>query len=77
MPKFDLFSDEVSSMKASDMMKISSMITNRKKQQLALNSSDESLGDLQESFQINEYKQPPRPPTTMEPIIPQSSGVSH
>ena len=68
--KFDLFSDEVSSMKASDMMKItSSMITNRKKQQLALNSSDESLEIYKNHFKSMNTNSLPAPPTTTEPII--------
>ena len=67
--KFDLFSDELSSMKASDMMKIiSSMITNRKKQQLALNSSDESLEIYKNHFKHMNTNGLPAPRTTTEPI---------
>lgn len=67
--KFDLFSDELSSMNASDMMKVtSSMITNRKKQQLALNSSDESLEIYRNHFaQMNTNNLPPHASTT-EPV---------
>lgn len=68
--KFDLFSEELSSMKACDMMKVtSSMITNRKKQQLALNSSDESLGIYRSHFALMNSNNLPSPPTTTEPII--------
>lgn len=57
-------------MKASDMMKVtSSMITNRKKQQLALNSSDESLNAYRSHFAIMNSNNLPSPRTTTEPII--------
>ena len=57
-------------MKASDMMKItSSMITNRKKQQLALNSSDESLEIYKNHFKLMNTNSLPALPTTTEPII--------
>ncbi len=68
--KFDLFSEEVSTMKASDMMKVtSSMITNRKKQHLALNSSDESLEIYKNHFKLMNTNSLPAPPTTTEPVI--------
>ena len=68
--KFDLFSNELSSMKASDMMKVtSSMITNRKKQQIALNSSDESLEIYKSHFKQMNTNNLPAPRTTTEPII--------
>ena len=68
--KFDLFSDEFSSMQASDMMKItSSMITNRKKQQLALNSSDESLEIYKSHFSQMNTNNLPMPASTTEPIM--------
>ena len=68
--KFDLFANELNSMKASDMMKItSSMITNRKKQQLALNSSDESLGIYRSHFAQMNKNTLPAPLRTTEPIV--------
>ena len=67
--KFDLFSEEMSSMNASDMMKVtSSMITNRKKQQLALNSSDESLEIYKSHFAQMNQNNLPSPVITTEPI---------
>ena len=68
--KFDLFSDELSSMNASDMMKVtSSMITNRKKQQLALNSSDESLEIYKNHFAQMNTNNLPAPASTTEPVL--------
>lgn len=68
--KFDLFSDELSSMQASDMMKVtSSMITNRKKQQLALNSSVESLELYKSHFATMNTNNLPSPLSTTEPVI--------
>ena len=75
--KFDLFSDELSSMQASDMMKVtSSMITNRKKQQLALNSSDESLELYKHHFATMNTNNLPSPQTTTEPVILQLPSLS-
>lgn len=68
--KFELFADEVSSMSASDMMKITSaMITNRKKQQLALNSSNESLASYRNHFATMNTNRLPSAPTVTEPIV--------
>lgn len=68
--KFDLFSDELSSMNANDMMKVtSSMITNRKKQQLALNSSDESLEIYKNHFSQMNTNNLPSPTSTTEPVL--------
>lgn len=68
--KFDLFSEELSSMNANDMMKVtSSMITNRKKQQLALNASDESLEMYKSHFANMNTNNLPSPQATTEPIV--------
>ena len=68
--KFDLFSDEMSSMKVNDMIKItSSMLTNRKKQQLALNSSNESLETYKNHFAGMNRNTLPAPLGTTEPIL--------
>ena len=68
--KFDLFSDELSSMNANDMMKVtSSMIKNRKKQQLALNSSDESLQTYRTHFAQMNTNNLPSPASTTEPVV--------
>ena len=68
--KFDLFANELSQMQASDMMKVtSSMITNRKKQQLALNSSDESLEIYRSHFSQMNTNNLPAPRSTTEPVV--------
>ena len=57
-------------MEASDMIKVtSSMITNRKKQQLALNSSAESLEIYKSHFKQMNTNNLPAPRTTTEPVL--------
>ena len=67
--KFDLFSDEVSSM--NEWHDEDHFFHDHEPEETTI--SPELLGwivrDLQESFQTNEYKQPPALPTTTEPII--------
>lgn len=74
--KFDLFADELSSLNASDMMKVtSSMITNRKKQKLSLNSSDESLEIYKSHFKQMNTNNLPAPRTTTEPVLLQIPSI--
>ena len=57
-------------MKASEMMKVtSSMLQNRKKQQLALNASDESLAIYKSHFAQMNSNNLPSPRTTTEPVL--------
>ena len=68
--KFDEFANEVSAMPASDLMKItSSMLTNRKKQMIALNSTDEALERYRSHFKTMNCNSLPSAPQTIEPIV--------
>jgi hypothetical protein len=67
--KFDVFAEEVSSKSAVDIMKItSSMLTNRKKQKIALSSSNEALETAREHFRKMNTNSLPSHPKTVEPI---------
>ena len=79
--KFDAFADKVGNSPASDMMKvISSMLRNRRKEQLALNSSPAALEGYRLYFESLNKNDLPRPNATTEPIIfpmkdPDPSGI--
>lgn len=68
--KFDLFTEEFNALPATDMMKTASaMLSNRKKQQLALNSSDASLASYKDHFASMNRNTLPSPRRTTEPVI--------
>lgn len=68
--KFDLFTEEFNTLPAADMMKTaSSMITNRKRQLMALNSSDASLASYRTHFASMNTNSLPSPIRTTEPVI--------
>jgi hypothetical protein len=68
--KFDLFTDEYNMLPAADMMKTaSSMLTNRKRQLMALNSSDTSLANYRDHFASMNTNTNPSPARTTEPVI--------
>ena len=68
--KFDLFTDEFNVLPATEMMKTaSSMLTNRKRQLMALNSSVESLSTYKNHFSGMNTNSLPSPTRTTEPII--------
>ena len=64
--KFDEFATEVSDMPAGDLMKItSSMLTNRKRQMIALNSTDEALHRYRNHFHTMNCNNLPHAPYTV------------
>lgn len=68
--KFDFFTAEFNILPATDMMKTaSSMLTNRKRQLMALNSSDVSLASYRTHFASMNTNSLPSPPRTTEPVI--------
>lgn len=68
--KFDLFTEEFNTLPATDMMKTaSSMLTNRKRQLMALNSSDASLANYRSHFAKMNTNSLPNPTRTTEPVL--------
>lgn len=68
--RFNEFAHEASTLPASDLMKLtSSILTNRKKQHYALNSTDEALGRYRKHFQSMNQNSLPPPNRTVEPIL--------
>ena len=74
--RFQLFAEEVSSKSATEIMKISSaMLTNRKKQKMALSSSDESLDIYRSHFAKMNTNSLPSHVGTVEPVKYQSAQL--
>jgi len=68
--KFDQFANSVGESPANDMMKIvSSMLRNRRKQQLALNSSPASLAEYRDHFESMNKNNLPHHASNVEPRI--------
>ena len=74
--RFQLFAEEMSSKSATEIMKISSaMLTNRKKQKMALSSSDESLDIYRSHFAKMNTNSLPSHVGTVEPVKYQSAQL--
>lgn len=68
--KFDKFAAQVGNSPASDMMKVvSSMLRNRRKEQLALNSSPAALEEYKRHFEMMNKNELPAYHQTVEPLI--------
>lgn len=79
--KFEKFANKIGNAPASDMMKVvSSMLRNRRKEQLALNSSVSALEEYKKHFEGMNKNCLPTPSGTVEPVIhplrdPDPSGI--
>ena len=68
--RYDTFADKVNESPASEVMKImSSMLCNRQKQQLALNSSAAALEEYKKHFELMNKNSLPQINTVVEPLI--------